>query len=218
MLLTAENVYATFFDSLALDTEVGSEAMKVRGVVNEYTFSRERLQGHVDTVRGFLGRLSAQFYVDRGGGHSFQAMGTRRDGVSWGDTYDSERLLVLGRGLGLANFCLERRRWDVFPKGIPYVRLNGDLFRFWATFRRVDATDDPIDQLEMSFLAEDHPAPPSVREDLWFKPGTFLISDLSSNSRRHVAEAFYMDVVVDGFFDDVLPSWILDPETTLQLY
>jgi hypothetical protein len=215
--LTAENVYATFFDSLALDTEPGHPKTKVKGLATDYVFNTERLSTHRDTVRSFLGKLSTRFFIDRGGGHSFLAFGTRRDGVQWGDIYDMERLLVLSLGLGLATFCLKRRRWHLFPRGMPFVGLNSDLLRIWATFKRVPDSDNPKDVIRLSFDPDNHPPPPAVGEDLWYQPSTFRIADLSSTP-KHVAEAFYISVVVDGFFDDALPSWILDPETTLQVY
>ncbi len=214
--LTAENVYATFLDSLALDIESNDPTTKVHGLTTDYVFHTERLTRHGETVRGFLGKLSTRFYADRGGGHSFLAFGTRRDGVVWGDTYDMERLLVLGLGLGLAAFCLpKRRRWRLFPRGVPFVCLNSSLLRIWATFRR--GSNDPKDVIRLSFDPDDHPAPPAIREERWFQPAVFRISDLASMP-KHAAEAFYISVVVDGFFDDALPSWILDPETTLQVY
>lgn len=214
MDLTAENVYATFFDSLA---ESESLTTRVKGLATDYVFNTERLTNHTEAVRSFLGKLSTRFYVDRGGGHSFLAFGSRRDGVQWGDTYDMERLLVLGLGLGLADFCLKRRRWHLFPRGMPFVCVNSDLFRVWATFRRVQGSEDPKDVVRLSFDPDHHPAPPTIPEERWFQPMAFRIADLSSTP-KHAAEAFYISVVVDGFFDDALPSWILDPDTTVQVY
>lgn len=213
MNLTAENVYATFFDSLALEATSGS-TIRVRALMNEYVFDAARLEGHREAVRGFLGRVSTLFYADRGGGHTFLALGTRRDGIRWGDVYDSERLVALGLGLGLAEFCLKRRRWKLFPESMPYLTLKSDLFRVWATFQR----RDPTDVVELSFDPDTHPPPPDVVDTTWYAPGSFLVSDLSNSTRRHVAEAFYISVVVDGFFEDALPSWILDPDTILQVY
>lgn len=218
MDLTAENVYATFFDSLALDGESGHLTTRVRGLATDYLLNVARLTSHAETVRSFLGRVSTRFYIDRGGGHCLDALGTRRDGVQWGDTYDVERLLVLGLGLGLASFCLTRRRWHLFPQGRPFVSLNSDLFRVWATFTRALDSVKPNDVVRLAFDPDQHPAPPSVPEERWYEPMTFRISDLSSTPKKHVAEAFYISIVVDGFFDDKLPSWILDPETTLQVY
>lgn len=215
MELNAENVYATFFDSLALDTDSALHTTKVKGLTAEYTFNTERLTHHTEVVRGFLGRLSTRFYANRGGGHSFLAFGKRRDGVQWGDAYDAERLLALARGLKLAEFCLKRRRWGLFPRGMPFVRLQSDLFKLWATFR---SALNPSEFVCLSFDPDDHPAPPSVREDFWYRPASFQIFELSSNARKHAAESFYISVVVDGFFDDALPSWILDPDTILEVY
>lgn len=215
MNLTAENVYATFFDSLALDSASTEATVRVRALANEYVFHAGRLEGHRGAVQDFLGKLSSRFYADRGGGHTFEAFKLRRDGVRWGDNYDSERLLALGIGLGLAQFCLKRRRWKLFPDGMPFVTLKSDLFRLWAVFHRGSSEE----AVELSFDPGSHPPPPAVTDQAWYEPRSFLVADLSVSTHRHVAEAFYISVVVDGgFFGDDLPSWVLDPDTTLQVY
>lgn len=228
--LAVENVRAVFFDSLALEGEQ-VPATRVRGVVNEYAFNDGRLESHRGAVRRFLSHASTSFYADRGGGHSYRQLGRRRDGREWADLEDVERLLALGLGLGLIEFCFQRSRWDLFPQGVPYVRLQSDLFRLWAIFRRrfaeLEITDlDPPVVFSLSFDAAAYPAPGTRdsddlarerRERAWYKPAVFKVADLSA-SPMHVAEAFYNSIIVDCFFDDSLPSWVLDPETTLRVY
>src|SRR5262245_35596388 len=116
MDLTAENVQAVFLDSLDLDA---SDGVRVHGVFSEITFHPVRLKSHTEAVRAFLGKLSTRFYADRGGGHSFAKVGTRRDGARWGGRPDSDRLVSLGMGLGLVQFCLDRSRWHLFPESYP---------------------------------------------------------------------------------------------------
>lgn len=218
MDLTAENVQAVFLDCLDLDATSG---VKVHGVFSEITFHPARLKGHTEAIRGFLGRLSTRFYADRGGGHSFSKIGTRRDGARWGGRPDSDRLVSLGMGLGLVQFCMDRSRWHLFPDGYPFVRVAGDLFKLWATFlqpvRGPRPKDGPATSITLGFDADAHPAPPSVSDEDWYRPASFEVQDLN-NVPTHVAESFYNATIVNGFFDDNLPSWILDGDTTLEVY
>lgn len=224
MDLTPENVQAVFLDSLALDAE-GSPSLRVRGLSNEYVLNVARLGSHRETVRGFLSRVSTLYYADRGGGHSCFFLSRRRDGVDWGARPDMERLLALGLGLDLIEFCFKRGRWDLFPRGMPYVRLRPDLYRLWAVFRcpvpaglfGQQAPFELADSVSFPFDAEAYPPPTGFKEEDWYCPAVFRVSDVSSDP-AHVAEAFYNAIIVEGFFDDSLPSWVLDPEATLQVY
>jgi hypothetical protein len=224
MDLTSENVRAVFLDSL-WDLPHEGTPLRVRGVTNEFLFDESRLESHATAVRGFLSHMSTLFYEDRGAGHSCLFLGSRRDGVRWEPRPQIERLLVLGLGLKLIDYCLERHQWYLFPGGLPYVRLRGDLFKLWATFRRLNPKSSEAskkassadDKVTLSFGVEAYPPPAGCKESDWFRPSLFKVAKLDSEP-THVAEAFYNSVIVDGFFKDGLPSWILDPKTTLQVY
>lgn len=218
MDLTAENVQTVFADSLASEQpDPKRRPLRVEGLFDEFIFDAARLEAHDLAVRSFLSRASTVFYADRGGGHSCLFLGFRRDGTRWGTLQDMERLLALGLGCGVVRFCLERRRWSLFPDGLPFVSLDGDLFSLWATFRRPGKASSPHDSVALPFTEERHPPPFRISGEDWFKAATFEVIDLKSNP-THVAEAFYNSVIVDGFFDNSLPSWVLDPDTLLQVY
>lgn len=218
MDLSAENVQAVFTSSLARTAEA-TPNLRVSGVYNEFYFSLVRLKDHADNVRGFLGRLSTRFYINRGGGHSYAAMGYRRDGEHWGGRPDVERLVTLGLGLGLVEYCLDRSLWHLFPSAVPFLRIPGDLFRLWATFRLPvgAAPEEAVRSFTLSFRPEDHPAPPGVSEGQWYRPMSFEVGDLGEVP-THVAASFYNGVVIDGFFNNSVPSWVLDSDTTLEVY
>lgn len=224
MDLTSENVQAIFLDSL-WDVPQQGRPIRVRGTINEFTLDGTRLENHTTVIRGFLSHMSTLFYEDRGGGHSSLFLNSRRDGARWEPRPHTEHLLVLGLGLKLIEYCLERDQWNLFPGSLPYVRLRGDLFKLWAIFRRSTlrslerprASSSPDNKLTLSFDAETYPPPPGHQDATWFRPAVFQIANLS-NEPKHVAEAFYNSVIVDGFFSGDLPSWILDPKTTLQVY
>lgn len=217
MDLTADNVRAVFDDSLAASGEVPT--LRAHGLFNEFFFNPGRLEVHRSAVRSFLGKLSTRYYVDRGGGHSAMAMGHRRDGEYWGGRPDVERLICVGLALGLVDFCLDRRLWHLFPAGLPYVRLPGDLFKLWATFRLPPrkAAHEPVSSVTLAFEAADHPAPSGIEEVQWYRPSTFEVGDLGVVP-THVAASYYNRVIVEGFFNGGLPSWILDSDTLLQVY
>lgn len=217
MDLTAENVQSVFTGCLVRADEV-TPTLRVHGVYNEFQFSVARLGNHTQNVRDFLARLSTRFFADRGGGHSCLAAGHRRDGEHWGGRPDVERLVTLGLGLGLVEFCLDRPLWHLFPVGVPFIRVESDVFRLWATFR-LPADKVPLAafrSLAMSFRAEDHPAPLGVPEGQWYRPASFTVGELGEPT--HVAASFYNRAIIDGFFSNSLPSWILDPDTTLEVY
>jgi hypothetical protein len=217
MELSAENVQTVFTDCLARTEE--APTLRVHSVYNEFYLSIIRLKNHTTDIRAFLGCLSTRFYADRGGGHSFTAMGHRRDGEHWGGRPDVERLVTLGLGVGLVEFCLDRGQWHLFPAGAPFVRFPGDLFKLSATFRLPvrKAPREPNRSVVLPFRAEDHPSPPGVSEGQWYRPATFEVGDLGEVP-THVAASFYNRVIIDGFFDNSLPSWVLDPDTTLEVY
>lgn len=217
MDLSAENVLTVFNDCLA--RPAATPNLRVRGVHDEFFFNLVQLKSHIEVVRGFLGRLSTRFYIDRGGGHSVAAMGLRRDGEQWGGRPDVERLVTLGLGLGLVQFCLDRSRWHLFPGGVPFVRLPGDLYQLWATFRLPPqrAPGEATRSVVQPFRAEDHPPPPGVPEGHWYRSAAFSIGDLGDAT--HVAVSFYNRIIVDGFFSNThLPSWVLDSDTRLEIY
>jgi len=116
-------------------------------------------------------------------------------------------------------FCLNRSLWHLFPAGVPFIRVASDLFQLWATFR-LPAGKSPqagARSITMAFRAEDHPAPLGVADGQWYRPASFEVGDLGEVP-THVASSFYNRAVIDGFFSNNLPSWILDPDTTLEVY
>lgn len=211
--LTSENVEAIFLDSLATSIDAPDAVILVDGVTRTTRFHGDRLYTHVSDVELMLSHGSGFFYDDRGGGHTCLDLGFRRDGLRWGTRRDVDRLLCLGLALNLASYARrDRAEWSLFPGGIPYVQIPGRLFRLWAVFVSVSGAT-----LSVPFVPEAYPPARGYDEAAWYRSHEMAISRMG-DPPQHVAEAFYLDIIVRGFFEGELPSWILDPGTLLRVY
>lgn len=211
--LTSENVEAIFLDSLATSIDPPSSIILVEGITRSVRFHAERLSAHVTDVELMLSHASGFFYDDRGGGHTYLDLGFLRDGSRWGTRRDVDRLFTLGLALHLAKYTRQNRaEWSLFPGAIPYVQLEGKLFRLWAVFISVSGAT-----LTVPFLPETYPPAPGIDDAAWYGSRELAVARMA-NTPQHVAEAFYLDIVVRGFFEGELPSWILDPGTLLRVY
>ncbi len=211
--LTSENVEAIFLDSLATSIDPPDAVILVDGVTRTLRFHAERLSTHVADVEFMLSHAFGFFYEDRGGGHTCFDLGFRRDGQQWGTRRDADRLLCLGLALNLAQYVRrDRAEWSFFPGGVPYVQIPGRLFRLWAMFVSASGAT-----LSVPFLPDLYPPARSADEASWYGPREVAVSRMG-DSPQHVAEAFYLDIIVRGFFEGELPSWILDPGTLLRVY
>lgn len=211
--LTPENVGAIFLDSLASDDEAPEVIIVVEGLSEAVRFQAERLYSHVLDAELMLSHASCHFYGNRGGGHTCSDLALRRDGSRWGGDDDAERLLVLGMGMSLIGYCRrERTDWALFPKGMPYIQIKSRLFKLWANFHSGTGAT-----LTVHFEPESYPPPADITETSWYMPKGMKVGVMGERA-KHVAEAFYSDIVVRGFFDKQLPSWILDQDTLLKVY
>lgn len=211
--LTSENVEAIFLDSLATSIDPPSSIIVADGVTRSVRFQGERLYAHVSDIELMLSHVSSFFYDDRGGGHTYLELGLLRDGSRWGTRRDADRLFTLGLALNLIAYARpDRAEWSLFPEGIPYVRIKGRLFRLWAVFISVSGAT-----LTIPFVPEDYLPTGGLDEATWYGAREIAISKMGATP-RHVAEAFYLDIVVRGFFEGALPSWILDSGTLLRVY
>jgi hypothetical protein len=107
------------------DTEVPGDAVVVEGIVNTYGFQPQRLESHRDEITKMLQGLPWQFRptnVGGDGGWSFLNACEDANGELWtGEHRTVEALLVLGIGLGLAEWLLPKEIWSALPGGMPYV-------------------------------------------------------------------------------------------------
>jgi hypothetical protein len=211
--LTSENVEAIFLDSLATSIDPPETVLIAEGITRDVRFHSERLFTHVPDVELMLSHASELFYDDRGAGHTCSELAHCRNGRRWGTRRDVDRLLTLGLVMRLLSYSRrDRAEWVLFPEGTPYVQIKGSLFRLWAVF----ASDSGL-TLTVPFKPETYPPTRNIDEAAWYEPRDLAVAKMGDNP-RHVGEAFYLDIVVRGFFEEQLPSWILDPGTLLQVY
>lgn len=130
MIIDPEAIQAVIVDCLFASHDellATPEALVVRveGILRDFVFKRERLESHRGAVESWLRLLPKGFRRDHGGGGSFLNACNQEDGELWtGLHIRMEELLVLGIGLGLANWLMPRQMWSIFPGGLPYVVLN----------------------------------------------------------------------------------------------
>lgn len=211
--LTPENVSAIFLDSLATDDDPPEEVIVAEGIVDDFRFQAERLYSHVLDVEAMLSHSSTAFFENRGGGHVWLDLALRRDGYRWGSREDVDRLLALGMAMNFISYSrAERTQWTLFPGSSPYVSIKGRLFKLWARFQSIQG-----EALTVPFDAEGYLPPAEVEETSWYGPTEIKVASMGEYP-KHVAEAFYQDIVVLGFFEKELPSWILDQDTLLKVY
>ena len=119
MNLTSQNVCAIFDDSLSED------GFLVEGVMQVCKFNPERLESHRQDVIDMVKQLNPTFIND---GWSFLNLCMDANDNLWtGEHVVCEKLIMLGIGLGIAQFPLPREFWSMLPGGLPYVNFEIDL-------------------------------------------------------------------------------------------
>jgi len=99
------------------------DAVIVQGLVRTFAFHPGRLENQRGAVRDLLFNLPRTLMKSVGGGCSFLNMPFDKDGNQWGKQPTAEALLVLGIGLGLAEYCAPRAVWKALPGGVPYIAI-----------------------------------------------------------------------------------------------
>jgi hypothetical protein len=95
--------------------------VKVQGILNNFVFNRERLEGHRQDVRDMLDALPDAFRQSMGGGWSFLNLCMDREDRQWTGLHRTQDFLcVLAIGLGLGVYAGPRQMWSAFPGGMPY--------------------------------------------------------------------------------------------------
>ena len=130
MKLTAESVEQVFLDCLFRDDEIvdgkpKTEPVEVEGIIQIFGFHPIRLNEHKNEIIELLQELPKEFFKDSGG-WSFLNACIDEHGNQWGEHWNTEQLLCLGIGLGIAKFQFPRSMWSAFPGEMPYVTVLMD--------------------------------------------------------------------------------------------
>jgi hypothetical protein len=107
---------------------LGGECM-VEGIVANYGLDAQKLATHRGEIASLLGQLRDEFMDNGGGGWSFLNLCEDRHGRLWtGEHRACEALIVLGKGLDLADYLMPRDLWSAFPGGVPYIVVKRTAF------------------------------------------------------------------------------------------
>ena len=120
MELTPQNVEMIFRDCLFREDESTDNRIVVKGIVNNYGFHPDRLQGHKDDVRALLQELPEDFQESGGRGASFLSACMTKHGTHWGEHHSMELLFCLGLALDLVYDPTPEFMRGMLPGGVPY--------------------------------------------------------------------------------------------------
>lgn len=101
------------------------DAVVVEGLTAKFVFSREALE----TARGEYLQLAQEHLDDKfkksiGEGYSFLGLPFNKRGEQVCEHPTAQGFLVLGLGMGVAEYCLPKELWVVLPGGVPYVAFD----------------------------------------------------------------------------------------------
>jgi hypothetical protein len=135
-LISTTEVQALIQDCLVTDEEQAKwpdpknpprdQTTVIAGITKKFVFHPGRLVHHREDVHDALRNLPRAFLESVGKGHSFTRMILDRNGNQWCEKETAEELLVLGMGVGLAEYCTPRHVWDHLPGKMPYVIVYVD--------------------------------------------------------------------------------------------
>lgn len=137
--LTAARVEELFIDCLYGEDEDMTGYVEVDGILNPYGLHPGRLESHRVEVAAMLMELPLPFRKTiapdengdvGGGGWSFLNAYMDRHDRQWTGLHQTqEQLIVMGIGLGLAEYLLGREAWAAFPGGVPYLQVDDEACR-----------------------------------------------------------------------------------------
>jgi len=123
----SKELNAIFLDSLYKDHEITpgqtpEGAVLVSGIVTNVGFEPNRLNANKPKILELAKAIvTDSFLKGKGEGMSFLQLCEDREGNQWGEHRNMEQLVLLCKGLGMADYCLPKEMWNVFPGGMPYV-------------------------------------------------------------------------------------------------
>ena len=124
IVLNPQRVEEIFLDCLFQDGEDTSGAVTVEGIINNYGFHPDRLEGHREEMQALLEQLPDDFRESGGGGSSFLNACMDRNGELWTGMHQTmEQLMVLGIALKLASYTLPKSLWAALHGGMPYFTI-----------------------------------------------------------------------------------------------
>jgi len=118
----------SIFNSCLIQVEESSDNTDIiEGITEHFGFCLDRLEANREQIKDWLSQLPHEFRESEGGGWSFLQACMTSEGEQWtGEHRNVDRLLCLGKGLGLVKCLLPREMWGMLPGGMPYYSINID--------------------------------------------------------------------------------------------
>ena len=124
----AIELHKIFLDCLYKDGEIPTDgsipkdAVLVDGIVTNIGFEPNRLKANKPKILELAKSIVTDpFMKGTGDGMSFLQLCEDREGNQWGEHRNMEQLVLLCKGLGMADYCLPKEFWGALPGGVPYV-------------------------------------------------------------------------------------------------
>jgi hypothetical protein len=124
----ATELHKIFLDCLFKDGEIPTDgsipkdAVLVDGIVTNIGFEPNRLKANKPKILELAKSIVTDpFMKGTGDGMSFLQLCEDREGNQWGEHRNMEQLVLLCKGLGMADYCLPKEFWGSLPGGVPYV-------------------------------------------------------------------------------------------------
>lgn len=102
----------------------GSSAVKVQGILTNFSFSEAKLVAHRQEITDLLNQLPRTFRESEDGGWSFLQACFDSRGHHWGEHPHMEALMCLGLAIGKVEYLMPRELWKVLPGGMPYFVIK----------------------------------------------------------------------------------------------
>jgi len=124
--LTVVRVEEIFKDCLFRKDEIKKgipvvDPLMVDGIKGKFGFHPDRIKFNEKDINQLLAELPTKF-LD---GCSFLEMCMDRQNNQWtGEHLKMEQLVCLGIAIGAISYCLPRDMWNVFPGGMPFIKLR----------------------------------------------------------------------------------------------
>lgn len=117
----SELTHNAFMDCLFKESEDTTNLVKVEGITRPFGLHARRLEEKRELVNSLLAELPAEFKE----GFTFLNLCTTKDGEQWTGLHKiCEELVVMALGLGIMEYCLPRKLWEILPGGVPYLKIR----------------------------------------------------------------------------------------------
>ena len=108
------------------DGEAPQDAVIVQGIQQKFGFHPRRLEQSRPEVSKIIKEVVQDVFLQsKGGGMSFLNLCMDRNDNQWAEHQTMDEFCCLAIGLKLADWCVPKEMWGMFPGGMPYIWFEG---------------------------------------------------------------------------------------------